>query len=195
MSTYATFNNNPIRFVDPDGRIPWDKTVSTCTRIGDGFGIRPSGMHRGQDLSAKVGTAVNSFASGTVVKVAYSESWGNYVVVSHGDNYYSLYAHLEDNSIIVKEGVKVKDGQQLGGVGNTGRSYGDHLHLEVGQAESLNKFLSRENRDQTRTDPVQIGDLEKVINPIPAAQSNDQPNVPAAQPNNHNVPTSQEQKE
>jgi RHS repeat-associated protein len=166
ISPYTYCNNNPTRYVDLDGRIPYDQTVSSYVRIGRGYGTQPDGsMHRGQDISANQGTSIHSFASGTVVKVGKSTSWGNYVVVSHGQNYYSLYAHIEDDGIIVEENQTVTDGQQLGTVGNTGRSSGPHLHLEVGQADDLASFLSTNNREQTRTSPSDIGDLEQYINP------------------------------
>jgi murein DD-endopeptidase MepM/ murein hydrolase activator NlpD len=158
--------------------------VSSYNRIGRGYGIQPDGStHRGQDISANQGTSIHSFASGTVVKTGTSTTWGNYVVVSHGNNYYSLYAHMEDNGTNVVEGQTVTDGQQLGSVGNTGRSSGPHLHLEVGQADDLASFLSTNNRDQTRTSPSEIGDLEQYINPPQPLEKQNQDTQQNAQQN------------
>ena len=58
-------------------------------------------------------------------------SYGNYVKLRHSNGYYTLYAHMEYNSVKVKTGDKVKRGARLGYMGNTGYSFGGHLHWEV----------------------------------------------------------------
>lgn len=58
-------------------------------------------------------------------------SYGNYVKIKHNNGYYTLYAHMSYNTIKVKTGDKVKKGQVLGYMGNTGYSFGGHLHFEV----------------------------------------------------------------
>lgn len=58
-------------------------------------------------------------------------SYGNYVKIRHEDGYYTLYAHMSYNTVKVKVGDKVKKGQVLGYMGNTGYSFGGHLHFEV----------------------------------------------------------------
>ena len=58
------------------------------------------------------------------------KSWGNYVKIKHNDGTYTLYAHLKDG-IKVKKGQKVKQGDQIGNMGNTGDSKGNHVHYEV----------------------------------------------------------------
>lgn len=58
-------------------------------------------------------------------------SYGNYVKIRHEDGYYTLYAHIAYNTVQVKVGDKVKRGQRLGYMGNTGYSFGGHLHFEV----------------------------------------------------------------
>ena len=58
-------------------------------------------------------------------------SYGNYVKLRHKDGYYTLYAHMEYNSVKVKTGDNVKRGARLGYMGNTGYSFGGHLHFEV----------------------------------------------------------------
>ena len=58
-------------------------------------------------------------------------SYGNYVKLRHNDGYYTLYAHMGYNTVRVKTGDKVKKGQILGYMGNTGYSFGGHLHFEV----------------------------------------------------------------
>ena len=58
-------------------------------------------------------------------------SYGNYVKLKHSNGYYTLYAHMAYNTVKVKTGDKVKKGQILGYMGNTGYSFGGHLHFEV----------------------------------------------------------------
>lgn len=58
-------------------------------------------------------------------------SYGNYVKLRHNDGYYTLYAHMAYKTVKVKVGDKVKKGQVLGYMGNTGYSFGGHLHFEV----------------------------------------------------------------
>lgn len=58
------------------------------------------------------------------------KSWGNFVKIKHNDGTYTLYAHLKDG-IKVKKGQKVKQGDQIGNMGNTGDSKGNHVHYEV----------------------------------------------------------------
>lgn len=58
-------------------------------------------------------------------------SYGNYVKLKHSNGYYTLYGHMAYNTVKVKTGDKVKKGQVLGYMGNTGYSFGGHLHFEV----------------------------------------------------------------
>ena len=68
------------------------------------------------------------------------KSWGNFVKIKHNDGTYTLYAHLKDG-IKVKTGQNVKQGDQIGNMGNTGDSKGNHLHYEVyvGGASTSNR--------------------------------------------------------
>lgn len=87
------------------------------------------GLHTGVDLRASSGTKIYASKAGTVVTSEYSSSWGNYVIISHGGGYTSLYAHMTKRN--VKVGAEVKQGQVIGTVGSTGWSTGAHLHFEV----------------------------------------------------------------
>lgn len=88
-------------------------------------------IHRGIDLSTwRQGDPVISTADGQVVTVAYEVfGFGNYIIVKHKHGYYTRYAHLRNT--IVTEGQRVKQGQVVGYIGNTGMSTGPHLHYEV----------------------------------------------------------------
>lgn len=101
-------------------------------RFSSGFGGRSSGQHYGLDIAAKGTVSVVAAASGTVTNSSYSPSYGNVVFITHninGQTYQTVYAHLSTRS--VSTGQRVKQGQFLGYMGNTGRSYGQHLHFEI----------------------------------------------------------------
>lgn len=77
------------------------------------------------------GKSVLATAEGTIKNAGSSDSWGNYVVIDHGNNICSRYAHMQDNSITVKKGDGVCQGLIIGKVGNTGsNSTGPHLHFQ-----------------------------------------------------------------
>lgn len=105
-------------------------------QIASGFGYRrdpfyhtPS-FHPGMDFTAAVGTEIYATANGTVALLK-TEPWGygNHIIINHGNGYTTLYGHL--SRAIVRPGQKIKRGQLIGYVGNTGRSTGSHLHYEV----------------------------------------------------------------
>lgn len=103
--------------------------------ISSPFGLRGSEFHRGTDFAAASGTPIHASAAGTVVTAAYDPSWGNYVVISHENGMYTLYAHQEH--YIVTLGQKVEQDDVIGYVGSTGNSTGSHLHFEVSLDSSL----------------------------------------------------------
>lgn len=87
-------------------------------------------FHEGLDFSAPVGTEVYSSGDGVVTRIERLRGgYGNYIVIDHGFSYETLYAHL--SKFEVKRGQKVKRGQVIGYVGNTGKSTAPHLHYEV----------------------------------------------------------------
>ena len=93
-------------------------------------------FHSGDDFSANrdkvknwIGTSVKATADGVIEKAQFDTRLGNFIEIDHGYGYKTIYAHM--NSLSVKKGEKVKRGQSLGGVGNTGRSTAAHLHYEV----------------------------------------------------------------
>ena len=87
-------------------------------------------FHTGIDLTARRGTPVYASGDGIIVRADYSSGgYGNIIIISHGFGYESYYAHL--SKIMVKPGQKVKRGDLIGLVGNTGRSTAPHLHYEI----------------------------------------------------------------
>lgn len=98
------------------------------------FGYRSLGYHRGIDISGggASGSLVVAGATGTVTEAGWSTGgYGNYVIIDHGNGIETLYAHMLDNSLMVNPGDIVTKGQAIGRVGNTGYSFGAHLHFEV----------------------------------------------------------------
>tara|TARA_B100000614_G_scaffold261770_1_gene292486 strand:+ start:2325 stop:3293 length:969 start_codon:yes stop_codon:yes gene_type:complete len=106
------------------------------SRMASGFGYRIHPiykirkLHAGMDFSAKTGTPIYSTGNGVVKKTKRSRrGYGNYIEIDHGYGYVTLYAHMQ--KFIVKRGQKVKRGEIIGYVGNTGTSVAPHLHYEV----------------------------------------------------------------
>lgn len=113
--------------------------------VTDGFNCScdvHGGSHSGIDINAKSGSNVIAAKGGTVYKVftgckgshlndpnCKCETYGNHVIISHGNNLYTLYAHL--SSVSVSTGMSVEQGQAIGIVGKTGYATGPHLHFEV----------------------------------------------------------------
>ena len=107
-----------------------------------GYRIHPitgkAHSHTGIDIPAPGGTPIQACKSGQVVTSAYHYSYGNYVVIDHGNGNSTLYAHMSSRA--VSEGQMVSQGQTIGAVGDTGNTSGPHLHYEV-------------RRNGQRTDP------------------------------------------
>lgn len=103
--------------------------------VASGYGMRIHPIdkvpkfHHGMDFSAAKGTDVHATGNGYIEKAYKSSTYGNVILVNHGYNYKTLYAHL--SGFNVRKGQKVTRGQVIGFVGNTGRSRGAHLHYEV----------------------------------------------------------------
>ena len=86
-------------------------------------------MHYGVDLACRSGTRIGAADGGTVTFAGYKGSFGYLVIINHGANMETYYAHC--SAIHVKRGDKVFKGQHIANVGSTGRSSGPHLHFEV----------------------------------------------------------------
>ena len=96
------------------------------------FGVRSSirvSSHTGLDIAASTGTPIAAAASGTVTFSGYKGSYGNMIVISHGNGVQTYYGHC--SKLYVSAGTQVSQGQSIAAVGSTGNSTGPHLHLEV----------------------------------------------------------------
>jgi murein DD-endopeptidase MepM/ murein hydrolase activator NlpD len=104
-------------------------------RIVSGFGMRYHPilkyrrMHYGIDISAPTGTPIFATGDGTVKSVGRHGGYGNTVIIDHGYGYQTLYGHMK--TISVKKHKKVKRGEIIGYVGNTGLSRAPHVHYEI----------------------------------------------------------------
>ena len=86
-------------------------------------------FHKGMDFTASTGTPIYASGNGEVTRSGRSATYGNVVYIEHGYGYKTIYAHM--SKIKAKRGEKVKRGDLIGYVGNTGRSVSAHLHYEV----------------------------------------------------------------
>lgn len=103
------------------------------TASGYGWRIDPiyrtRRFHEGMDFTAPTGTDIFATGQGRVIFAGWRQGYGNTVMIDHGFNYKTLYAHM--HMIGVKVGQQVHRGEVIGKVGNTGKSTGPHLHYEV----------------------------------------------------------------
>lgn len=86
-------------------------------------------FHYGVDLAADEGTPIRCFADGTVTVSGESTSYGKYLIVAHRGGYATLYAHC--SKLLIGEGKKVREGEKIAEVGQTGMATGPHLHFEI----------------------------------------------------------------
>lgn len=92
-------------------------------------------FHNGVDIAIPTGTKLYTPVEGTVTTARYSETAGNYIIITTDDGWSVKYMHMD--SLSVSAGDKIKKGDFVGYSGNTGRSTGPHLHLEVRNPEDL----------------------------------------------------------
>jgi hypothetical protein len=121
----AKKNNSKSKVSHQKGKYIWPAQG----KFSSGFGKRGSRMHDGIDISAPKGTVVIASRTGKVIHSGKLSGYGNMVVLKHGNDYFTAYAHL--TKIYVKKGEIIKQGKKVGTVGNTGRSSGPHLHFEI----------------------------------------------------------------
>ncbi|MEO6226072.1 MAG: M23 family metallopeptidase [Sphingomicrobium sp.] len=116
--------------------VPSDKPVRASVSFSSGFGVRSdpfhagAAMHPGIDLAGTAGTPIYATADGTVLRSGWnSGGYGNLVEIDHGRGITTRYGHM--SAVLVQAGDHITRGQQIGRMGSTGRSTGNHLHYEV----------------------------------------------------------------
>ena len=114
------------------GSLAWPLTVTGYISCEFGYRTDPApGYHSGMDIAVAGGTPILAAADGVVITAAYGYNggYGNYVMINHGGGTVTLYAHAVE--LNTTTGTSVKTGDVIAYVGNTGYSFGNHLHFEV----------------------------------------------------------------
>src|SRR5262245_62662360 len=113
------------------GRLPWPTEGRIVAAFGPQvhprFGTKT--FRNGIDIEAQEGTEVSAVYAGNVVYTGWFKGYGNLIILDHGNDYFTLYAHIAD--ILVKEGDEVRQGHRIGTVGDKGSLAGRGLYLEV----------------------------------------------------------------
>lgn len=134
-------NNNQVQSPSSSG---WGAPVANII-VTSPFGGRadPTGFsgsfHDGIDMGGTSSTPIMASRSGTVVQASFDGSAGNYIIIDHGDGYYSYYLHL--SNFIATLGQSVSAGQTIGTLGTTGNSTGVHLHFGIATSSNWSGFV------------------------------------------------------
>jgi murein DD-endopeptidase MepM/ murein hydrolase activator NlpD len=126
-------NTAPYVYLASGSLLDWPLTISG--QIASPFGSRvhpvfkTKSTHSGIDISAPSGTPVLSAGPGEVLYAGWQRGFGQVIIIDHGRDISTVYAHLD--AMYVKEGAAVKSGTRIGAVGKTGTTTGYHLHFEV----------------------------------------------------------------
>ncbi len=149
MKMYWSGSNSPSMCVAAAGVATgeWQLPLgadSYCVTYG--FGLRSGGQHNGVDMSCNSGDPIYATADGTVEVAGPDGGYGTHVTINHGGGVVSGYGHMIAGSIPsgVSPGAQVHRGQVIGYVGNTGHSFGAHLHFEIiinGEYEDPEPFM------------------------------------------------------
>ncbi len=103
--------------------------------LTSGFGARWGTTHYGLDIANSIGTPIVAAADGVVIEAGSASGFGLWVRIQHADGTITVYGHVDTYS--VREGDRVKAGEQIARMGNRGQSTGPHLHFEVWDADGL----------------------------------------------------------
>jgi murein DD-endopeptidase MepM/ murein hydrolase activator NlpD len=170
-----------FRFRTPDGQIDfYDESGNNSkkflmrrpirsedVRLASGFGVRfhpllnTRKMHTGIDWAATPGTPILASGTGVIEEVGPKGQYGNYIRIRHANGYQTAYAHMSRFAQGVREGVKVRQGQVIGFVGNTGFSTGPHLHYEVLVNNRFVDPLSIQMPQERKLTGKQLADFQK----------------------------------
>lgn len=165
-ATNADYSNNPTvqkSVTTPPWYLTWPVPSVTVGKYTSGYGYRgnvgiagATTWHNGVDIGGGSGASIVSCGNGKVCKIDRSGARGHYVVIDHGNKFYTLYQHMQSRTPL-SMGATVLAGQEIGKVGNTGLpGMAAHLHLEVHVGALLQGTGSGSNYRSTSTvDPAQ----------------------------------------
>ena len=129
-----------VEYFDSDGKSATKalmKTPINGARLSSGFGMRKHPIlgynkkHQGVDFAAPTGTPIMAAGTGHIEFVGNNGGAGKYIRIKHLNGYKTSYSHLSKYASGIQKNIKVRQGQVIGYVGNTGLSTGPHLHYEV----------------------------------------------------------------
>lgn len=136
QSATTAVENDPAPFANGE----WGYPLAGGYSKGRGFGYNPvSGCsycsinHEGYDMAQGCGATIYAAGPGRVITAGPFGGYGNTVRIDHGGGLVTLYGHMQASSFRVSVGDDITAGTPLGAEGNTGRSFGCHLHFEVQQ--------------------------------------------------------------
>ncbi|MDK1310534.1 peptidoglycan DD-metalloendopeptidase family protein [Pseudoalteromonas ardens] len=145
------------------------KTPLNGARLSSTFGSRKhpilgyTRLHAGLDFGAPVGTPIFAAGNGTIKKAGWGGGFGNRIVIRHANGYDTLYAHLNGFAKGVKPGTRVRQGEVIGYLGNTGLSQARHLHYEVHKHGKPINPLSLRHVKQRRLAGSMLAGLQQTI--------------------------------
>jgi murein DD-endopeptidase MepM/ murein hydrolase activator NlpD len=137
---FQTPDDGLVDFYDQNGRSTRKFLVRTPIlnfKITSGFGVRfhpilgYSRPHTGVDFAAPIGTPIFAAGNGTIVKAGWDSGYGRRIEIQHANGYVTTYNHMSGFARGAVEGARVKQGQTIGYLGQTGLATGPHLHYEV----------------------------------------------------------------
>lgn len=133
-------DNGISNYFTPDGksmRKAFIRTPVDFARVSSHFNLRRKHpilhtirAHKGTDYAARTGTPIKATGDGKIIHASRKGGYGKTVIIQHGQNITTLYAHMNGYARGIRSGKRVKQGQIIGYVGSTGRSTGPHLHYE-----------------------------------------------------------------
>ncbi len=125
VSQVVLRGSKPVPAREGTGTFIWP----TAGYISSKFGMRWGRLHKGIDIARSTGTPIYAADGGTIQSSSWNDSYGYYVVISHGNGISTCYAHC--SKLLVEIGEKVYQGQRIALMGSTGNSTGPHCHFEV----------------------------------------------------------------
>ena len=128
-TTYIYKGTTPKPATASKGYYTWPVKGTVTSKFGYRYIFGKTAFHSGLDIGVPVGTTIKAADGGTVVKAAWDNSYGYYVLIRHDNGTETLYAH--NSSLLVKTGAKVYQGQAIAKSGATGNVTGPHCHFEI----------------------------------------------------------------